>query len=64
MSEAKYYVVWERRSNVARVYTRKISAIYDHVRFKVKQKVWFMEGLTEKQVEKRLKGAKVSRINA
>lgn len=54
MAEEKLYVVWERKKRKARVYTRKMSAIYDHVRFSSKQNVWFLDGLTRKQVDRRL----------
>tara|TARA_R110002020_G_scaffold287099_1_gene502549 strand:+ start:3468 stop:3692 length:225 start_codon:yes stop_codon:yes gene_type:complete len=62
--ETTYCVVLEKRSNKARVYARKMDAIYDHVRFRAKQKVWFFEDLTKRQVERRTKGAKVVLINA
>ena len=60
--EKVYYVVWEKNNKVARIYNRKITAIYDHIRFKVKQKVWFLEGLSAAQVKERLKGVKVTYI--
>lgn len=56
MSEQQYCVVWERRRNRARAYQRKMDAIYDHVRFRKKQGVWFLEGLTAEQVKDRVDG--------
>jgi hypothetical protein len=60
--EKKYFVVWERRKGEARVYNRKLSAIYDHIRFKVKQQVWFLDGLTAEQVKLRLRGQEYTYI--
>lgn len=62
MSDKLYCVVWERKGNVARIYDRKLSAIYDHVRFRAKHRVWFLEGLTAEQVKERLRGVKVKYI--
>lgn len=57
MSVKTYYVVWDRRANKAVIYDRKITAIYHHVKHTIKQKVWFIEGLTANQVKERLQKA-------
>lgn len=59
MKDQRYYVVWEKSKKRARAYVRKMDAIYDHVRFRRKQKVWFLDGVTDEQMKERLGDSKL-----